>query len=559
MDTFEINLQLPDLWQQEAMRQLRQGKDVVVHAPTGAGKTYIFELLMEAGFNRRAVFTVPTRALANDKLLEWRERGWDVGIATGDLAENLDARVIVATLETQKSKFLKRLGPALFVIDEYQMLGDSVRGLSYELALALLPPSTQLLLLSGSVGNPEHVVEWLQRIGRDAVLVSHEERPVPQEEVFLDALPGQVPGKITGYWPRLLARALMADLGPVLVFAPQRKGAEQLARMFAAAYPVENPLVLTPEQKQLAGPRLAKMLARRVVYHHSGLSYRQRAGLVEPLAKAGQLRIVVATTGLASGINFSMRSVLVSDREYRVSNFYAEVRPDELLQMFGRAGRRGLDEIGYILVAPERPRLMDARPLYLKRSRRVDWPSLLGVMHGAVEQGRAPFEEAIEACQRLFSVEQIPLGVERSLETGARACGLWVDGERASFAQPDVVEMRNSRGEWERKPEAPVEATLGEVLVWRKGRWRGALEFSSALDGIGEGNFCRLPGKKGRRFYGREVPVGNRDPENPERVQIVRPLRRKLRENEIPVRRFVTEKEFREKIVPLVPSVYGGG
>ncbi|HLS28980.1 MAG TPA: hypothetical protein VK041_10040, partial [Opitutales bacterium] len=70
---------------------------------------------------------------------------------------------------------------------------------------------------------------------------------------------------------------------------------------------------------------------------------------------------------------------------------------------------------------------------------------------------------------------------------------------------------------------------------------------------------CRLPGKKGRRFYGREVPVGNRDPENLERVQIVRPLRKKLRENEIPVRRFVTEKEFREKIVPLVPSVYGGG
>ena len=52
------------------------GRDVVVHAPTGAGKTYIFELLVERGWRKHAVFTVPTRALANDKLAEWRARGW---------------------------------------------------------------------------------------------------------------------------------------------------------------------------------------------------------------------------------------------------------------------------------------------------------------------------------------------------------------------------------------------------------------------------------------------------------------------------------------------------
>src|SRR2546426_12473566 len=83
---------VPDLWQQEAVRALRDGKDVVVQAPTGSGKTYIFELLYPT-LKEQAVFTVPTRALANDKLAEWRTRGWDVGIATGDLALNVDARV----------------------------------------------------------------------------------------------------------------------------------------------------------------------------------------------------------------------------------------------------------------------------------------------------------------------------------------------------------------------------------------------------------------------------------------------------------------------------------
>lgn len=559
--TLEINLQVPDLWQQDAVRCLRQGNDVVVHAPTGAGKTYIFELLIEGGFNKQAIFTVPTRALANDKLHEWRSRGWDVGISTGDLAENLDAKVVVATLETQKSRFLKRLGPALFVVDEYQMLGDDARGVSYELALALLPPSSQLLLLSGSVANPEHVVEWFCRIGRRAVLVSHQERPVPQEELFLESLHEQVSSKITGFWPRLVAKALLADLGPVLLFAPRRKGAEQLARMLAAAFPVADPLLLTPEQRHLAGDKLGKMLARRVAYHHSGLSYRQRAGLIEPLAKAGQLRIVVATTGLAAGINFSMRSVLVSDREYRVNHLHEEVRSDELLQMFGRAGRRGLDEIGYVLVAPDKPRLSDARPLYLQRSRRVDWPSLIGVMQGAVEQGREPWGEAVNTCERLFSTQQVPIGVEHSLQTGPKPCGWWVDGERAHWARPELDEIRNSRGRWEPKPPEQEQQPLGQVRVYRDGHWRSALELPASLDQLGEGTLCRLPVPPGerRRRYGRDMSVATRDPQDASRVQLGKEIRRKLREIKVEVARFVSDQELRERVVPRLAALCGGG
>ena len=66
-----------------------------------------------------------------------------------------------------------------------------------------------------------------------------------------------------------------------------------------------------------AGERLARLLKSRVVYHHSGLSYAARAGVIEPLAKAGQLRVVVATMGLAAGINFSLRSVALAGESYR--------------------------------------------------------------------------------------------------------------------------------------------------------------------------------------------------------------------------------------------------
>ena len=506
--SFPQGLTIPDLWQQEAVRALREGRDVVVHAPTGAGKTYVFELFAPS-LRGQAVFTVPTRALANDKVAEWQARGWDVGIATGDLALRLDAKIVVATLETQKGKFLQRTGPRLLVVDEYQMIGDAVRGVNYELALALAPPETQLLLLSGSVGNPQDVVEWLRRIGRDAVLISHPVRPVPLEEVELASMPGKAATAIHGWWPRAIANALRAGLGPILLFAPRRNAAEELAQHLAAALPPDEPLALTIEQEHLAGTRLARLLRARVAFHHSGLSYAQRAGLIEPLAKAGQLRAVVATMGLAAGINFSMRSVVITDTHYMAGNFERTVQPDELLQMFGRAGRRGLDEAGYALVTDRTPRLLDARPRQLKRASPVDWPTLIAVMQGATLRGEEPFGAALELNRRLFTPRDIPLGVEHSRATGPMPCGIAIDMERARFARRGVLEMLNSRGVWEPRPEQPAEVPLGEALACEQGRWRPALSLARTLEGVGIGSLCKLGSGVDKR-YGREVALGTR-------------------------------------------------
>ena len=540
-----MGLVIPDLWQQEAIRALQQAKDVVVQAPTGSGKTYIFELFYP-DLKEQAVFTVPTRALANDKLAEWRARGWDVGISTGDVAANLDARVVVATLETQRGRLLRGEGPGLLVLDEFQMLGDDMRGVHYELAVALAPRHTQLLFLSGSVANPQDVVAWLQRIGRNAVLIEHRERPVPLEEADLYGLPDSQFVKSHNFWARMVGRAIRAELSPVLIFAPRRAAAEQIAKAIASAVPVREPLRLTPAQETAAGKELAKLLRNRVAYHHSGLSYAARAGVVEALAKSGQLNVVVATMGLAAGINFSMRSVIVTDRRYFAANFEHQVEADELLQMFGRAGRRGLDEVGYALYTNDLPRLSDARPRQLKRAAQVDWPSLISVMHAAAERGdppslkprrdstvgeenevkdqkseitgatsenkdqrpeENPFAAAVEVTRSLFSVQQVPLGVEHSLLTGPRACGLWVTDERARFVRRGVTEMFNSRGEWEPKPAAKT-VTLGVALVRENPEsirgWRRALTLPRMLEGIGTGNLCRL---REQNHYGRELPV----------------------------------------------------
>ncbi len=573
---------VPDIWQQEGVAALREGKDVVVHAPTGAGKTLIFELWSRQGKNRgQAVYTVPTRALANDKMAEWRARGWNVGISTGDLSENLSAPVVVATLETQKHRLIEGEGPALLVVDEYQMIGDADRGLNYELALALAPARTQLLLLSGSVANPQHVVQWLERLGRRAVLIRHDHRPVPLEEVHGESLSYHVPSEIRGYWPRLAAKALAEDLGPILIFSPRRQAAESLAAELARVLPTPNPLVLSAAQKGLVEEGLAKMLKGRVAYHHSGLSYAARAGVVEPLAKAGQLRVVVATMGLAAGINFSLRSVALAGESYRRDQVEQPLRADEILQMFGRAGRRGLDETGFILITANQIRLLDARAGHLSRGGLVDWNALLSLMAGAADQGRDPFQQAVRVQERLFTTKPITLGIEQSLKNPDAPCGLKTDAERARHVRHRVRQMLNSVGEWENYPQ-PKDVPLREVRVVDQvaGDGKGAAGVVAATDGgragavagtggetvsggggvftftfrpaiteaaavekVGMGVVCVLEERDGQRIYGRAITVA--DLLNGERVLLNKWARRLTNWNGRQMDRQVWERETR--------------
>ena len=578
---------VPDLWQQRAVSFLREGKDVVVHAPTGAGKTLIFELWSNSGKNRgQAIYTVPTRALANDKLAEWRARGWNVGIATGDLAENLSAPLLVATLETQKNRLIAGDGPALLVIDEYQMISDPDRGLNYELAIALAPPQTQLLLLSGSVGNPQDVVKWLRRLERKAELVRTDHRPVPLEEVHANTLSYYVPSEVRGYWPRFCAKALAENLGPILIFAPRRAATESLAAELARFLPNPNPLNITLEQKQIVGEHLTKLLRSRVAYHHSGLSYAARAGVIEPLAKAGQLRVVVATMGLAAGINFSLRSVTLAADSYRRDYAEQALRPDEILQMYGRAGRRGIDEVGYVLVNQNELRIHDAHTAHLSRSGMVDWNALLGLMTAAAAHGRDPFTEAVRVQQRLFTTKPILLGVEESMKNPVVPCGLKTDAERARHVRKHVRQILNSRGEWEMTP-APVEKAVREVRVMEpipesalnllklssSGEHRAPntehptsieapppasalsaivlhplLSSPEGLGKIGQGVLCVVSEEAGQKIYGRSTTVAERA--DHDRVHLVKWVRRLTNWHG----RDATLVQWREKIAPLVQS-----
>jgi hypothetical protein len=144
------------------------------------------------------------------------------------------------------------------------------------------------------------------------------------------------------------------------------------------------------------------------------------------------LRVVVATFGLSAGINFSLRSVLVTATSFTAGGFPREVTPSDLLQMFGRAGRRGLDDEGFVLVGERSPRLSQARAGHLRRSAPLPWRPLLQELAAG-----GPIAESCAAFQKkLFTTEFIPLGIESTQNIHEPLpCGLKTDAGRARLVR----------------------------------------------------------------------------------------------------------------------------
>lgn len=376
-----------DPWQQEVLSALQNGSSVIVDAPTTAGKTRAVEVFFRQNLhnpNFRAAYTTPVKSLSNDKLREFREMfGRDnVGIATGDIKENLGAPIVVATLESYRNSLLGTepdLGRTLVVFDEYHYLQDESRGSAWEEAMILTPGNCQILMLSASVDNAAQFAEWLESLGegRRCTLVSTDKRPVPlvhlvrygRDWLLADTLPREAKHKLnperfqTPLRQEDLAERLASlvdlELTPCIIYAGKRLACETMAWLMTRVLPPLGADAAQLIQKSLEKshaevgalsfiqPKLRQMIQHwGVAYHHSGLAAPARIA-VEALVKQGLLRFCSATMGLSLGINFSVRSAVISDYMRPGEAGFTSYAPSEVLQMLGRAGRRGKDTVGF--------------------------------------------------------------------------------------------------------------------------------------------------------------------------------------------------------------------
>ena len=183
----------PDDFQIAALSRLREGRSVVVTAPTGAGKTVIAEgaIADALGSGKRAFYTTPIKALSNQKFSDLK--AWlgndQVGLLTGDNVINGDAPVVVMTTEVLRnmiydaSRALDNLQTV--ILDEVHYLADRSRGSVWEEVIIHLPRSINLVCLSATIANPEEFTDWITARRGDTDLIIETTRPVPLESMYM--------------------------------------------------------------------------------------------------------------------------------------------------------------------------------------------------------------------------------------------------------------------------------------------------------------------------------------------------------------------------------------
>ena len=174
-------------FQLQAVDAIRGGRNVLVSAPTGAGKTLVAEYAIEDAVRsgRRCIYTAPIKALSNQKYRDFQnDPTIDVGLMTGDVTINKEAPVLIMTTEILRNAIFEspRLlhDVAYVIFDEVHYLDDRERGTVWEESLIFLPSTTRIISLSATVANVEELGAWMREIRpQDLDVIVDEKRPVP--------------------------------------------------------------------------------------------------------------------------------------------------------------------------------------------------------------------------------------------------------------------------------------------------------------------------------------------------------------------------------------------
>ena len=420
---YEFPFELDD-FQKDACRCITDGKSVVVCAPTGAGKTVIAQHAIHCALEqgKKVFYTTPLKALSNQKYNDFSEKyGIDkVGLLTGDTSINRGAQIVVMTTEvfrnmlygTNFGSVTDNLKDVKYVIlDEVHYMNDEQRGTVWEESIIYCPTNVQIVALSATVANADKLTEWINTVHSRTELINTDFRPVPLRFYYFDSsqpntlLPlltpnGTLNKKIKpekkefkrgkAVQKRNTVKDVVRNLHeknmlPAIYFTFSRKKCDEQMEKCASLC-----LVTPKEQEEIRqiiddyiaeNPYLYKnkhieYLMLGVASHHAGLLPGWKV-LVEKLFQKGLIKVVFATETLAAGINMPARSTVISSISKRTDNGHRTLTPSEFLQMSGRAGRRGMDEIGYVVIVgtpfqtPEEVAelvLSDANPLESKFS-----------------------------------------------------------------------------------------------------------------------------------------------------------------------------------------------
>jgi superfamily II helicase len=309
--------------------------NLIIVAPTGAGKSVASYIWAGRKPAQRVIFTAPTKSLSNERWLELKRAGLNVGLLTGDVRLNEKAKILCMTQEIYTSEFAKDPDQRVIIDEVHYMFQDPERSRAYALGIRKTHPSSCLLLLSATITDKG--IEILKGLsGREMHVIKVKKRPVKLEFV---------------HTPLQLGKPLLEYL-PAIFFVFSRSLAEEIVQKLKNLF---RSLKVVPTKEEwervkeiakrlnITNSFLLALAKHGVGLYFGDMRYKERV-FVERLFRRQLIRAVVSSDALAVGVNFPAKSVIFC----QLTKAGRVLSKREFLQMAGRAGRPGLWNIGYV-------------------------------------------------------------------------------------------------------------------------------------------------------------------------------------------------------------------
>ncbi len=531
LQSFKARYPFPlDRFQQDAIAAIIDDKSVIVSAPTGSGKTLVAEFAIYTALarGRRIAYTTPLKALSNQKYADFcRQFGQErVGILTGDVKVNTRAPVIVMTTEILRNMFYTGGLDSLefVVLDECHYMGDEGRGTVWEEIIVNAPKDVALVGLSATVKNIAEIADWISLVHRPIVPITHPHRSVPLQYLVAD-LSGEIHtyetvrnGKVRllgqereggyndkGRWytRRVVDPTVMLDelesrgWLPAIYFIFSRAGCERAMETVLA----EGKPLLTKSQQQRVDeaireavsdtPTMAESPLNQTIFqalgmgvglHHAGVLPSVKR-LIELLFERGLCKVVFATETMSLGIHMPAKSVVLQSLTKRTDRGFRSLLHNELTQMAGRAGRRGIDPEGKCVMAldvrdglEDMMRVVDGPPEPVLSQFKLGYGSVALLL--ATGQDMATIRRTVESSfgqyqnlKKIRGLEAEVASLEMAVEDARRftaPCGDFSRIGRYRAARAQVEQQRMARGRAGRHGRSVAEAEPGRLALVRR-------------------------------------------------------------------------------------------
>eukprot|EP00045_Choanoeca_perplexa_P013276 m.149698 g.149698 ORF g.149698 m.149698 type:complete len:1039 (+) comp16301_c0_seq3:72-3188(+) len=399
-----------DPFQRESLRCIERQESVLVSAHTSAGKTVVAEYAIASSLRdgQRVIYTSPIKALSNQKYRELAEEFQDVGLMTGDTTINPTASCLVMTTEILRSmlyrgsEIMREVGWVVF--DEIHYMRDKERGVVWEETIILLPDNVHYVFLSATIPNALQFAQWICSVhsqpchvvytnyrptplqhyifpqGGDGLHLVVDEKGAFREDSFMKAMmtlaegsaanKGKARGKKAkggkSAMKSIISMIMRKGYSPCIVFSFSKRDCESYATQLSTLdfntdeekeqidMIFNNAIdILSDEDKQLPQVQeVLPLLRKGIGIHHGGLLPLIKE-VIEILFGEGLVKVLFATETFAMGLNMPARTVVFSSPRKFDGTQHRCLTSGEYIQMSGRAGRRGLDDRGIVILMME--------------------------------------------------------------------------------------------------------------------------------------------------------------------------------------------------------------